>query len=209
MRCNRRLSDPGRPRFTRIRPASGRCERAAISRAAPCGWSPSTCVGDENGARWMLARSKGYLVFDWIGHLREHWAQRHVRFPARRAACTSRRPREQVRTALEGNWVWPDVILCEAVRIRVGAGRGRDRRRGVYTGAPWRPGDTGTPAGALSSFTDEHGGSSMPIATPTVTRWPTSSVACARSTRCRNARLVAAGPAAGQGLATSRQGSSS
>ena len=37
-------------------------------------------LDDDNAARWMLARAKGYLVFDWIGLNSEHWAWRHVRF---------------------------------------------------------------------------------------------------------------------------------
>ena len=76
-------------------------------------------VGDDNGARWMLARSKSYLVFDWIGLHGDHWAQQHVRFledePVQVEAIG-----EQVRAVLEGRWVWPSVILCDAVRIRVG-----------------------------------------------------------------------------------------
>jgi hypothetical protein len=116
------------------------------------------CVGDDNGARWMLARSKGYLVFDWIGLHHEHWAQRHVRFLEEERVHVEA-VEEQVRTALEGRWVWPDVILCEAVRIRVGKDEAVIVDEGVcHDGTLYIPAgeSTGTPVQQLSSFTDEH-----------------------------------------------------
>src|SRR5574338_1451457 len=80
-------------------------------------------IDADNAARWMLARAKGYLVFDWIGLHAEHWAQRHVRFleeePLRVEAVS-----EQMRVTLEGRWVWPTVILCEAVLPRRRTGEG-------------------------------------------------------------------------------------
>jgi hypothetical protein len=113
-------------------------------------------VGDDNGARWMLARSRGDLVFDWIGLHHDHWAQRHVRFledePVQVEAVS-----EQVRTRLEGRWVWPDVILCEAVRIRVGQDEATIADAGVcHEGTLYIPAGetTGTPVLQLSSFTD-------------------------------------------------------
>jgi hypothetical protein len=116
------------------------------------------CVGDDNGARWMLARSKGYLVFDWIGLHHDHWAQRHVRFLEEERVHVEA-VEEQVRTALEGRWVWPDVILCEAVRIRVGKDEAVIVDEGVcHDGTLYIPAgeSTGTPVQQLSSFTDEH-----------------------------------------------------
>jgi hypothetical protein len=64
-----------------------------------------------------------------------------------------------VRTALEGRWVWPDVILCEAVRIRVGKDEAVIVDEGVcHEGTLYIPAgeSTGTPVQQLSSFTDEH-----------------------------------------------------
>ncbi len=102
-------------------------------------------VNDDNAARWMLARAKGYLVFDWIGLHADHWAQRHVRFLEDESVQVEA-VSELVRTVLEGRWVWPNVILCEAVRIRVGDGD-------LYI-----PADecSGAPVRQFSSFTDEH-----------------------------------------------------
>lgn len=75
-------------------------------------------LGDDNAAHWMLARAKGYLIFDWLGLHLEHWALRHVRMlenkPAQVEAVS-----EQVRVQMEGRWVWPTLILCEAVLIRI------------------------------------------------------------------------------------------
>jgi histidine kinase/DNA gyrase B/HSP90-like ATPase len=115
-------------------------------------------VGDDNAARWMLAKAKGYVVFDWIGLYAEHWAQRHVRFleeePVRVEAVS-----EQLRVQLEGRWVWPTVILCEAVRIRVGADRADITDAGVchgdvlYIPAGERSGEV---VRQLSSFTDDN-----------------------------------------------------
>ncbi|MBN9423915.1 MAG: ATPase [Candidatus Accumulibacter sp. 66-26] len=74
-------------------------------------------LGDDNAARWMLARAKGFLIFDWIGLSSEHWAWRHVRFLDQetvRVEAVS----EQIRVQLEGRWVWPTVILCDSVILR-------------------------------------------------------------------------------------------
>ena len=95
-------------------------------------------VGDDNAPRWMMARARGWLVFDWIGVHADHWVMRHVRFleeEGQRVTPVG----EKLRTALEGRWVWPTVILCEKVRLRVGDGE-----------------TTGAPVEQLSSFTDEH-----------------------------------------------------
>jgi hypothetical protein len=115
-------------------------------------------VGNDNGARWMLARNKGYRVIDWFGLHRDHWVQPHVRFledePVHVEAIG-----EQVRTVLEGRWVWPSVILCEAVRIRVGPDEAVIGDAGVcHDGTLYIPAgeSTGMPVLQLSSFTDEH-----------------------------------------------------
>ena len=115
-------------------------------------------VGNDNGARWMLARNKGYRVVDWFGLHRDHWVQPHVRFledePLHVEAIG-----EQVRTVLEGRWVWPSVILCEAVRIRVGPDEALIGDAGVcHDGTLYIPAgeSTGMPVLQLSSFTDEH-----------------------------------------------------
>ena len=113
-------------------------------------------VGDDNGARWMLARSKGDLLFDWIGLHHDHWAQCHVRFLEEESVQVEA-VSEQVRTRLEGRWVWPEVILCEAVRIRIGQDEATIADAGVcHEGTLYIPAGetTGAPVLQLSSFTD-------------------------------------------------------
>ena len=140
-----------------VQPLTNAPSRAAIESGAvtlvALNW-----VGDDNGARWMLARSKGYLVFDWIGLHAEHWAQRHVRFMEDETVRVETVV-EQVRTLLEGRWVSPDVILCEAVRIQVGKDMADIADEGVcHEGVLYIPAGewSGTPVQQLWSFMDEH-----------------------------------------------------
>ena len=115
-------------------------------------------VNDDNAPCWMLARSKGYHVLQWFGLHRDHWVQPFVRRledePVHVEAIG-----EQSRTALQGRWVWPDVVLCEAVRIRVGSDEAVIRDEGVcHDGSLYIPAGerSGLPVLQLSSFTDEH-----------------------------------------------------
>lgn len=71
-------------------------------------------LDDDNAARWMLARAKGFLIFDWIGLSSEHWAWRHVRFFDQETVQIEA-VSEQIRVQLEGRWIWPTVILCDSV----------------------------------------------------------------------------------------------
>ena len=115
-------------------------------------------LGDDNAGRWMLARARGYLVFDWNGLHADHWAQRHVRYLEEEAVEVEALC-EQTRTVLEGRWVWPTVILCEAVRIKVGGETVEITDAGVYHGDTlYIPaGETsGEPVRQASSFTDEN-----------------------------------------------------
>ena len=115
-------------------------------------------VGDDNGAHWMLARDKGWWVFDWIGVHDEHWSRRHVRF-LEEEPVTVEPVAETLRTTLEGRWVWPTVILCEAVRVKLG-----DDEALITDAAVCHDGNLYVPAGEtsgasvrqLSSFTDEN-----------------------------------------------------
>ena len=115
-------------------------------------------VGNDNTAHWMLAQAKGYLVFDWIGLHADHWAQRHVRFleevPIEVEAVS-----EQLRVELKGRWVWPTVILCEAVLIRTNKEAVEITDKGVcQAGVVYIPaGETsGEAVRQASSFTDEN-----------------------------------------------------
>ena len=77
-------------------------------------------VDEENAACWMLARAKGYTMVDGCGLHADHWAQSHLRQldgePVSIDAVA-----ETHRTRLEGNWIAPALVLCGAVRIRIGA----------------------------------------------------------------------------------------
>lgn len=114
-------------------------------------------LGDNNAGRWMLARAKGYLVFGWNGLHADHWVHHHVRY-FEFEALTVEALSEQHRTVLEGRWVWPTVILCEAVRIQVGGETVEITDAGVYHGDTlYIPADetSGEPVRQASSFTDE------------------------------------------------------
>lgn len=115
-------------------------------------------MGDDNAPRWMLAKTKNCLVFGWNGLHADHWAQRHVRYiedePVEVEALS-----EQHSTILEGRWVWPTVILCEAVRIKVGEDTVEIADAGVYHGDTlYIPAGeiSGEPVRQASSFTDEN-----------------------------------------------------
>jgi hypothetical protein len=73
-----------------------------------------------NAAHWMLARERHWLVVRAHGLDVRHWAQHHVQrldhTPAEAEALDV-----QAHAQLEGCWVRPRVVLCRAVRIRVGA----------------------------------------------------------------------------------------
>ena len=115
-------------------------------------------VNDDNAARWMLARAKGYLVFEWIGLHPDHWARRQVRFLEDESVAIEV-VSETARTTLEGRWVWPDVILCDAVRVRVGDDGTEIIDAGVcHAGNVYIPAgeSSGEPVRQLSSFTDAH-----------------------------------------------------
>jgi hypothetical protein len=114
-------------------------------------------LGDNNAGRWMLARAKGYLVFGWNGLHADHWVHHHVRY-FEFEALTVEALSEQHRTVLEGRWVWPTVILCEAVRIQVGGETVEITDAGVYHGDTlYIPADetSGEPVRQASSFMDE------------------------------------------------------
>lgn len=59
------------------------------------------------------------MLIDWFGLHANHWVHPHVRHLEHMAVGIEALA-EQHRTVLEGRWVWPTVILCEAVRIKVG-----------------------------------------------------------------------------------------
>lgn len=76
-------------------------------------------LDENNAARWMLARAQGHVLIDSLGLDSGHWAQRHLRFLADEP-LVFQAVAEQHRTKLEGRWIWPAVVLCEAVKVQVG-----------------------------------------------------------------------------------------
>lgn len=115
-------------------------------------------MDDGNAAHWMLARGKGYLVFDWISLHPDHWVQRHVRFLEDETAHVEA-VMEQTRLQFEGRWVWPTVILCESVLVRIEGDVVEIVDSGVCHGdVLYIPaGETsGEPVRQVSSFVDEN-----------------------------------------------------
>ncbi len=74
---------------------------------------------NENAGHWMLARKKGWLIAQAYYLDKDHWIHPHVRYIESDKALIEPQS-ETARTPLEGRWVWPLVILCESVRIRIG-----------------------------------------------------------------------------------------
>ena len=115
-------------------------------------------MNDDNAAHWMLAQAKGYLVFDSIGLHADHWVQRHVRF-LEDESVQIKALFERLRIQLEGRWVWPTVVLCGAVLIRVGDDIVEITDKGVcHEDVIYIPeGETsGEPVRQVSSFIDEN-----------------------------------------------------
>jgi hypothetical protein len=133
-------------------PARDAVERGAVTLVS-LDW-----VNADNAAHWMLARAKGYLVFNWLGLHAEHWALSHVRF-LENAPVQVEAVSEQTRTLLDGRWVCTAVILCKTVRIRIGDDVVDITREGVcHQGSLYIPEgeNSGASVRQVSSFLDEH-----------------------------------------------------
>ena len=76
-------------------------------------------VSEENAAHWMLARQNQWLLTEAYRLDSNHWLHPHVRYPDLEKAVVEPQG-ETARITLEGRWVWPQVVLCEAVNIRFG-----------------------------------------------------------------------------------------
>lgn len=115
-------------------------------------------LSEENAAHWMLARAKDWWLFDVHGLGAAHWIQPFVRYPEDSSAEVT--PLEvQARAPFAGRWVWPEIVLCRAVRIRVG-----QHETEVSDGAVCHEGTVAVPAGEctgkavgqLSSYIDDN-----------------------------------------------------
>lgn len=76
-------------------------------------------VSEENAAHWMLARQKRWLLTEAYRLDSNHWLHPHVHYPDLEKALVEPQG-ETARITLEGRWVWPQVVLCESVHIRIG-----------------------------------------------------------------------------------------
>lgn len=88
---------------------SGRVRLASLD--APC---------DTSMASWMLAKQLDLVIVD--AHILKdtHWVHQHVR-ELECEAVTVEAIAQSHQTKLEGRWLWTDVVLCERVRIQIGA----------------------------------------------------------------------------------------
>ena len=73
----------------------------------------------ENIPYWMFAKAKGFVLFTraW-GVADNHWIWEHV------LEIEDHRPQveavgERLRSTLEGQWIRPDIVLCEAYRVGI------------------------------------------------------------------------------------------
>ena len=72
---------------------------------------------DDTVAHWMFARARGWVVFNDPGLSDRHWIKPFVRELASEP-CEMAIEGEGVRADLEGQWIWPTVVLCDAYVIR-------------------------------------------------------------------------------------------
>jgi hypothetical protein len=115
-------------------------------------------LDEGNAGRWMFARATGCLLFNLGGLHHEHWVQTHVRYLDEEPVAVEPLG-ERIRCTLEGRWIWPDVVLCTAVRISVGNDIVDITDAGIYhEGVLYIPDGewSGEPVRQVSSFTDEN-----------------------------------------------------
>ena len=114
--------------------------------------------GGDNVGHWMLAKHKQWLTAE--AHILDpgHWLRPHVRYIEDQDAQIEVQS-ETARATLEGRWVWPLVIVCQSVRIRVG-----DHAVVIVDEGVCHDGDilvpagetTGEPVRQLSDFVDSN-----------------------------------------------------
>lgn len=112
--------------------------------------------GGDNTGHWMLAKHKQWLTAE--AHILDpgHWLRPHVRYIEDHEAHIEVQS-ETARATLEGRWVWPLVIVCQSVRLRVG-----DHEVDIVDEGVCHDGDilvpagefTGEPVRQLSDFVD-------------------------------------------------------
>jgi hypothetical protein len=115
-------------------------------------------LDDSNAGRWMLARARRSLLFHLGGLHHEHWVQAHVRWLDDEPVAVEPLD-ERLRCGLQGRWVWPDVVLCAAVRVSVGADTVDITDAGVHQDGVLHIPDgewSGEAVRQASNFTDEN-----------------------------------------------------
>lgn len=114
-------------------------------------------INSENAARWMLAWRLGYLVIRSYGLDLDHWVHAYVQdMDELDLVVEPINPASQ--TTMYGRWVWPQITLCDSVRISVGTASVDIYDAGVcHTGDIYIPTEekSGEPVRQLSSFTDD------------------------------------------------------
>jgi hypothetical protein len=88
-------------------------------------------VNGDNAACWMVAKAKDYLVLSPASLHHDHWVHPYVRSLDEEAVHVDA-VGEQCRVTLEGRWIWPLVVLCDAVVITVGDEFVTVSEEGVY-----------------------------------------------------------------------------
>jgi hypothetical protein len=76
-------------------------------------------VHEENTAHWMFARAKGYLVGDAYPLYEKHWLHDKIRKLSEEMIGLEPLG-SQLHAHFSGIWVNADLVLCEAIRLRVG-----------------------------------------------------------------------------------------
>lgn len=76
-------------------------------------------LDDLNGAWWMFARERGYVLCDHQVLDDQHWVHAHV-LALDEQLVTVTAQGEQQRTWFDGRWVSAPVVLCEVVHVQIG-----------------------------------------------------------------------------------------
>ncbi len=114
-------------------------------------------VSGENAAAWMFVRAKDYIVVSAYSLHRGHWVQPYVRTIDEEDVEVEALG-EQCRATLEGRWISPEVIVCEAVAITLGADRVVVDEGVYHAGTIFIPAGefSGEAVRQASDFIDEH-----------------------------------------------------
>lgn len=115
-------------------------------------------LDEDNAAHWMFARAKGYLIAFPYGLAEGHWLHGKVR-----ALATEMLGLEPIGTPLhanfEGCWINIKVVLCDAVRLRIGNEAVDITEEGLHHGGTlFIPAGeiSGQPIRQVSTYVDEN-----------------------------------------------------